>query len=70
MASIVIKLIDKDKPDLVEQARGELIGAEFTIEYEDEADFVGVDVKKNNNGDDGDEQIYGPMVILIGKKQD
>lgn len=71
MASIVIKLIDRDNPDLVEQARGELIGAGYSIEYEDNADFLGVDVKNNDNGDDDnddDEQVYGPMVVLIGKK--
>jgi len=70
MASIVIKLIDKNNPDLVEQARGELIGAGYSIEYEDDADFLGVDVKNNDNGDDNDddEQVYGPTVVLIGKK--
>jgi hypothetical protein len=71
MASIVIKLIDKNNPELVEQAKGELIGAGYSIEYEDEADFLGVDVKQNDNGDDGNddgEQVYGPTVVLIGKK--
>ena len=72
MSSIIIKLIDKNDPDLVQQGRGELTGAGYSIEYEDDADVVGVDVMKNDNGDDDNddngEQVYGPTVVLIGKK--
>jgi hypothetical protein len=71
MSSIVIKLIDKNKPDLVDQARGELEGAGYAITYEDNADFVGVEVKNNDSNDGGnndDEQVYNDMVVLIGKK--
>lgn len=64
MASIVIKVVDKEKPDLVAQARGELTGAGFALSEEMEADMLGVDAEKQGGG----EQTYGPSVILIGKK--
>lgn len=72
MASIIIKLIDKNDPDLVDQEKGVLTGAGYSIEYEDEADVVGVDVRinggDNDSDDDNGEQVYGPAVVLIGKK--
>ena len=64
MASIVIKIIDKNRPDLVAQAEGELLGAGYSFSYKDEAEFLGVDAKKHGNG----EQIYNSAVIVVGKK--
>ena len=64
MASIVIKIIDKNRPDLVAQAEGELTGAGFSISYRNEAELLGVDANKHGNG----EQTYGLAVIIIGKK--
>ena len=64
MASIVIKIIDKNRPDLVAQAEGELAGAGFSISDRNEAELLGVDANKHGNG----EQTYGPAVIIIGKK--
>jgi hypothetical protein len=65
MGSIVIKIIDKKKPDLVEQAIGELEGAGYIISGKREADLLGVDALKIDNG----EQTYGPCTIVIGEKQ-
>jgi hypothetical protein len=64
MSSIVVKIIDKNKPGLVGEAEGELEGAGFVVVYKDEAEFLGVDAKKHGGG----EQTYGPSVIIIGKK--
>ena len=64
MKSIVIKIVDKNSPDLVEQARGELEGADFIIIYEEECDPVRVDATKHGNG----VQPYNNAVVLIGEK--
>jgi hypothetical protein len=62
--SIVIKLIDKNRPEDAEVAKGELIGAGYSIVYECEAKAVGVDATKDDNG----EQSYGPTIVLVGEK--
>ncbi|UCG56376.1 MAG: hypothetical protein JSU70_16125 [Phycisphaerales bacterium] len=64
MDSIVIRLIDKNEPDLAEEVKGELIGAEYAIVYEGEAELVGVDATKHGDG----EQVYGPAFVLVGAK--
>lgn len=64
MESIIVKLIDRNKPDAVAEAKGELIGAGYSIQYEGEAELAGVDAKKHGNG----EQVYGPTVVLVGAK--
>jgi hypothetical protein len=62
--SIIIKLIDGNKPEDSEVARGELIGAGYSIVYECEAESVDVDANKDGNG----EQSYGPTIVLVGAK--
>lgn len=43
MPIIVIKVVDKNNPDAIQQAKGELEGAGFTIQYEQTADQLGID---------------------------
>jgi hypothetical protein len=66
MAAIIIKIIDQSKPDLVAQAKGELIGAGFRILGEYEAEMLGVDAVKFGQG----EQTYGPATVVIGTDED
>lgn len=65
MAAIVIKIVDRDKPDQVAEAQGELEGAGFTITYKDEADMIGIDAVKHGGG----QQTYGAGHVIIGKKE-
>ena len=46
------------------EAKGELIGAGYSIRYENEAELVGVDATKHGNG----EKVYGPAVVLVEDK--
>jgi len=64
MTMIVIKLVDKSKPDQAAQAKSELEGAGFTVVYEDSADMIGVDATKHTGGD----KKYGAGFVIIGKK--
>lgn len=64
MGAIVIKIVDKNRPDQAAQAEGELEGAGFTITYKDDADIIGVDAIKHGGG----EQTYGAGYVIIGKK--
>jgi len=64
MKSLIIKIVDKNMPDLIGQARGELEGAGFTIIYDQACDPVRVDATKCGNG----EQVYHDAVVIIGEK--
>ena len=64
MALIVLKIVDRSRPDLVAQATGELTGAGFSIESQSNADILGVDALKHGGG----EQTYSGAVLIVGKK--
>ncbi len=64
MPTIVIKLVDKNKPIEKAQAEGELEGAGFKIVYNDSADMIGVDAVKHGDG----EETYSAGYVIIGKK--
>lgn len=64
MKSLIIKIVDKNKPDLIEQAKGEIEGAGFSIIYEEACDPVRVDATKWGNG----ETVYNSTVTIIGEK--
>lgn len=61
---MVIKIVDKNTPDKVAQAIGELKGAGFNVSYQEETDFLGIDATKNGDG----EQTYGASYVIVGKK--
>ncbi|MFX0202522.1 MAG: hypothetical protein ACFFCW_40970 [Candidatus Hodarchaeota archaeon] len=63
MKSISIKIVDKNKPELLAEAEGELDGTEFDVTYKKECDMVSVDATKHGNG----EQIYSSAVIIVGE---
>ena len=62
--AMVVKIIDKNTPEKAAQAIGELQGAGFTVSYQEQTDFLGVDAKKHG----GSEQTYGPCFVIVGKK--
>jgi hypothetical protein len=64
MKAIVIKIVDRDRPDQAAEALGELQGAGFNITYQDDADGLEVDATKQGS----DSQAYGPSFVIIGKK--
>lgn len=64
MSVIVIKIVNLNDPAGAATAKGELIGAGFTIVYECSADGVGVDAKRHGDG----EKKYGPAFVIVGKK--
>ena len=64
MKSLIIKIVDKNKPDLIGQARGELTGAGFSIIYDEACDPARVDATKCGDG----EQVYNSAVAIIGEK--
>lgn len=65
MASIVVKIVKKDDADQIDEAKGVLEGAGFTVEYESSAASMGVDA----TGHDGDNDRYNDAVIIVGRKQ-
>ncbi len=64
MESIVIKIVDKGRPDLVARAEGELLGAGFTVAYRNDTPSLLVDARKHDDG----QQPYSDAVILIGEQ--
>ena len=61
---MIIKIVDKNNPNGAVEAKGELIGAGFTVVYEGDADAIGVDAKRCGDG----EQTYGPAYVIAGTK--
>ncbi len=65
MISILTKIVDRNRPDLVQEAEGQLEGAHFNITYRDEGDFLTADASKH---DAGTVNNYSNAVIIVGKK--
>ena len=61
---MIIKIIDLNKPELMEQAKGELEGAGYILSKVDEVSFLGVDAVKHGDG----EQTYTYAAVIVGKK--
>jgi hypothetical protein len=64
MASIVVKIVKKGDADQIDEAKGVLEGAGFTVEYESSAESLGVDASALN----GDKDKYSDATIIVGRK--